>query len=1146
MNFKIVIALAFSVLCVLLLLKEAEDMGRKDYHRTTVKMFNRTFLESFDFDRFDLANETSERQLINELQNYFIEKSNSYKFLFCWPLVEIYRDQNEIELDQLKNDWIPHLNASFYAQLLLRNQSAEATKRSLKFFKLFVLDAIRSKNYHVYKYQFCVEVDYYFYLDELQRSFSGLPVYLFMRESYYVHKVVHGHNWFQIWQSREQNLVGGCTEQLTRFGCTNRCFKENSRLSKYFFSSGENGSVYVRFDPQNSVVSLGKHEKACLKRCRLGWCNNHVVSYYYNFSNSATYYDTDVVYSLSRTRYYPLIQPFNFRVQLLGLLLSFAGFSLNQLSFRLLKATCSGIIKNRRFLLALKVISGITWLFIMLALGNKVLSDYQKKLVHPTNSWVKSVHYRPEPISIVVCVSVPYILSEQNRSVYEMSFAELEAATKDAFDRTVSDIYLDAQGQRANVTWELMPDKVFFSKIRTQLARCFQLSEIRIIEPRYQTFLSPSEIMITFHHENYAVYLLVENETLSSRSFEFAGLHRLRRVTKKLLNTTANQCSEYEQLFPTCRTKAVCIDRCVQRKSVERNLSIPQNFVVDKSQFSEEQWSQRFPGIQADQLIEEECRKKFVAKECYMNYYVDLDEESPGTSSEKRAIKIHPTILPYWLFDETPSLYSLVLELLTIESIVFDLNIPQLFTMPLFLSNFSLGLRKKNKLFFVGICIFCLTGFVGHIWMLLSQINLNSFVVSFINEFKVVTEVPEIYLCFDLKDDHPSLDGEQLTGDRLEVITREMRPETVFEQISYLNTQDRWIDLDNRTGFSNDQFNVKTAYYQARKCFKIIQNVQYGRAQFYLRLSEKNVVLRINFNRTFIEKRNPLIFFTTPELAYLDKGNRLHYDQQPHRTYQMSTFSFFFHYFDKFLFISDPLALFYEQNDVNDINKYLNRLKESFRAAYNATTWNLPLESDEFHLNINNSLFRQHYYETQYHRDQRTPENFVYQKESFYYLIDRYDRSEPMNGSVNFEYYFCPFSFSRMGQVKTQEDNLAKIVLNLMNALSLWFNLNLLHTYFFKLHLINFSFLKRKNSKVAPSDGRLLNVKRWWNRKESQKEKERNMVKFEAFKKLADQTTLFGFDQSAPRRSLQLRRSSTIHGFDKFEPSLVRIRGSLS
>lgn len=98
MNFKIVIALAFGAFCVLLLLKEAEDFGRKDYHRFTIKMYNRTFLESFDFERFDLANETGERLLVTELQGYFIEKSNNYKFLFCWPLNELYPDRNEITI----------------------------------------------------------------------------------------------------------------------------------------------------------------------------------------------------------------------------------------------------------------------------------------------------------------------------------------------------------------------------------------------------------------------------------------------------------------------------------------------------------------------------------------------------------------------------------------------------------------------------------------------------------------------------------------------------------------------------------------------------------------------------------------------------------------------------------------------------------------------------------------------------------------------------------------------------------------------------------------------------------------------------------------------------------------------------------------
>ena len=384
MNFKIVIALAFSVFCVLLLFKEAEDMGRKDYHRSAVKMYNRTFIESFDFERFDLANETGERLLINELQGYFIDKSNGYTSLFCWPLWQIYPDRNEFALNELAADSIRHLNESFYRQFLLRNETT--AQRSLKFFKLFVLDSIRSARYHVYQYQFCVEVDYYFYLNELRSISPSSPVYSFTNQSFNIQKVLPGHNWFQIWNSLDQNMKGNCTERWTRFGCANSCFKEKSKLSKYFYNADEHGSVYLREDPLNSNASLRKHESTCLKRCGLYFCNNHAISYYYNFSSSSTYYDTDVVYSLILTRRYAIIQPFNFKTQFLGLLLSFAGLSLNGRTFSLLKAIVSRLFKNRRVLLVLKVIFTSIWAFILLALSYKILTDYQEKLINPSNT----------------------------------------------------------------------------------------------------------------------------------------------------------------------------------------------------------------------------------------------------------------------------------------------------------------------------------------------------------------------------------------------------------------------------------------------------------------------------------------------------------------------------------------------------------------------------------------------------------------------------------------------------------------------------------------------------------------------------------------------------------------------------------------
>ena len=149
------------------------------------------------------------------------------------------------------------------------------------------------------------------------------------------------------------------------------------------------------------------------------------------------------------------------------------------------------------------------WAFILLTLSYKILTDYQEKLINPPNTWVKDVRYKPDPISMVVCVPVSYILGELNRTAHEMSLVVLEASTDDAFDQTVNSVYLEVQGKPINVTWQRMQTRVLFSKIRAELSRCFQIIEIKIDEPRYQTFVSPSEIVVNFKHKHYALYLLV-------------------------------------------------------------------------------------------------------------------------------------------------------------------------------------------------------------------------------------------------------------------------------------------------------------------------------------------------------------------------------------------------------------------------------------------------------------------------------------------------------------------------------------------------------------------------------------------------------------------------------------------------------------
>lgn len=117
MNFKFLIACFFSVLCISLLFKESTEIGHKNASFMPVIPYNDTFIKNFDFDRFGLITEQSEKTLLSELQGYFNDKSRKYKQLFCWPLNEAYAGVNEIKLAKVGDDMVDYLNRSFHNRL---------------------------------------------------------------------------------------------------------------------------------------------------------------------------------------------------------------------------------------------------------------------------------------------------------------------------------------------------------------------------------------------------------------------------------------------------------------------------------------------------------------------------------------------------------------------------------------------------------------------------------------------------------------------------------------------------------------------------------------------------------------------------------------------------------------------------------------------------------------------------------------------------------------------------------------------------------------------------------------------------------------------------------------------------------------------
>ena len=154
---------------------------------------------------------------------------------------------------------------------------------------------------------------------------------------------------------------------------------------------------------------------------------------------------------------------------------------------------------------------------------------------------------------------------------------------------------------------------------------------------------------------------------------------------------------------------------------------------------------------------------------------------------------------------------------------------------------------------------------------------------------------------------------------------------------------------------------------------------------------------------------------------------------------------------DQFSWIKSPSLLFDKNNYENDVNKHLAKLMNNFDKSYNLRTLYLPLEKVDSNNEINDDLFEQ--YSSQ---EIKSSLNSNIQK-----LFIRTNFKKERNINLNRTDFIFELNFLKNKILITNEDNFTKLILNLLNVISLWFSLCILdlHAYVYYAYFkIVFSF----------------------------------------------------------------------------------------
>ena len=384
--------------------------------------------------------------------------------------------------------------------------------------------------------------------------------------------------------------------------------------------------------------------------------------------------------------------------------------------------------------------------------------------------------------------------------------------------------------------------------------------------------------------------------------------------------------------------------------------------------------------------------------------------------------------------DETPSGTKLLFDLLGIQSVLFGVNAFNLLMLIYHLIRLKFQIRH-SKLNLVFIHAILSIGFLFHVGFIFSKIIYGELVQS--QHFEMINSIrmPEVVFCLDFElPSNKSTQG--LSGNDLQNLTNDLRLETVFHKIIYLNGSNYWIELKSPDFRLSDEFSIEVLYFLGMKCFYFRLQKEYAKRQFGF--TNEAYVLKVIFNRTNIQEQRRLVYFFTAirSTMQFSKLNLLDFRSKKSQHCNQELLDYKLE--DNFLIIKQPLWMFYEQSDEYDVDRYITKLLKNFPSAYNSTTLLIPLDRARFQYRINDSLFNQ-YWRT--FSEQSTVANYNFERQ-----YPSNHLREEQNSLRAYNAYDFQFGLIFLKKVIfiTNEDNWISLILDLLSVCFIWYDLGLL------------------------------------------------------------------------------------------------------
>ena len=939
--------------------------------------------------------------------------------LACQDISKFKIRKNEIHSEKLKDELAKQINRKKYL-----------TVYHLKV-KERILNRLQTGHYVIFKGLFCVFLNEEEERGVMRKTLSEPVFFAFKRSTLDFAQMASWSSSFgQLTVQMRGPPYSNCSESNGKFACLNECFKARFRLARYFFWSNETKPIHLSLSTNRTIETS---ERSCFEKC---WRENcEIVQFIPAFEKPRTI----------RLESQFKLSGFDFWIQFIGLVCSFANISLNQFTSLLIKSAVFKV-KRRRVRVGLLCVK---WAILFLSLTycgylyTSMVLKHQAEERNPNRKEIMRNLIKQNTLRLAICVNIEgyfphaYLTNGYSHSLdinhLNKTMSEIEKATDNALDDYLQGIHLNYQGRLFRVNYIPEP-KVLFRK-DIHMYRCFTLS----IRPDYQLMPTNPKLTVKFRGEHeHKLYLLTENENLNGGTFEYTSRSAfMKRVIRRLKSN--GRCVKYRERYGNCTSRLHCVERCINKEAHEVFKKIAIGVaVMDKDQFSLEEWTAPYPldisnGGRKNKIylnLSSRCVEKFQDQPC-TEFVFDETVDIVPIDVKTKEIDL---LLDVELSIEEFTWFNLLLNLLNIQSIFFGMTVLKFLTMLYSLFKPKLGIRNEKIVSFL-MYLLCSIGFTWHTYHILDR-SINE-QLSYVPNYEVAKQVrmPVVVFCVPIEE--KLIDkNQQLTGHYLEQVTSHMSSEGVFQSIIYMNESIQWTPLNLSL--------VERFFFMHSKCFNITINREYDRRQLYF--STDNQVLKVNFGKWFWNQKSKdkTVFFMTKtnetavsnvlDLVYHLPKNRYSAEQS-----QLTVSNE-----DQLRFMKRFFSASYE-DDFGDLDRQLPELNGS---EFRFRTFKVPVEEDDFDFELKDDLFDQLFTQIKNETTYNFLDDSDYQQAFVYNQLKKVDFSESLH------HFTFSLALIKRTVCAKNDENVAKLVLNLLNTLFIWFDLGILdlHPIFILSH----------------------------------------------------------------------------------------------